>query len=282
MNANFSPITLGRAVKSFDLDGFIFTQSVYSPSMVLPPHAHELANISLVRRGSFTEVLRKRSHHYSPFSLMVEPPGEIHSDQFGSTGAVCFHFAFKQQRVNEIRPFSKLFNEAPHVRGGCLPTFTMRIEHELRLMDNASLLTIEGLVFELLAQAVRFCRKDSAIGLPGWLRQARDMIHADFAERLSLHRIAECVGVHPSHLAKTFRRHYRCSVGEYVRKVRLETAIQHLIHSHSSLAEIASSVGFYDQSHFTHAFRGHTGMTPARFHAQVQADKARTRILHSS
>jgi hypothetical protein len=94
MKDNFSPITLGRAVKSFDLDGFIFTQSVYSPSVVLPPHAHQLANVSLVRSGSFTEVLGKRSQHCSPFSLIVEPPGAIHSDQFDSTGAVCFHVAF--------------------------------------------------------------------------------------------------------------------------------------------------------------------------------------------
>jgi AraC family transcriptional regulator len=281
MNGDFSSGTLGRVVKSLDFGGFVFTQSVYSPSTVLPPHAHKFATISLVRRGSFVEVLGRRPQQCSPFSLVVEPPGGIHSDQFGPTGAVCFHITLKPQQLDAIRHFSRIFDDAPNVRGGSLPVVTMRIDHELRLMDDAAVLTIEGLVFELLAEAVRSTRKDSGTRSPGWVRQARDMIHADFAEKLSLQRIADCVGVHPAHLASTFRKHYGCTVGDYVRKIRIETAIQ-LMQSDRSLAEVASSVGFYDQSHFTHAFSRHTGMTPARFQAQLQADKAYTKILHSS
>jgi transcriptional regulator GlxA family with amidase domain len=45
-----------------------------------------------------------------------------------------------------------------------------------------------------------------------------------------------------------FRRHYRCSVGDDLRQLRLDYAAQELTPSDKSLAEIAAAAGFYDQS----------------------------------
>ena len=281
VNSEFSPITLGRPIRSFELDGFFFTESVYTPFLVLPPHAHELPTISLVRRGSFIETVRRRPRQCDAFTLIVEPPGEVHSDQFGPEGALCFHVTFKPQRI-DTRAFSKIFDDAACMRSVGLPALTMRIEHELRFADAASPLAIQSLLFEILARTVRFQTKGASIGLPAWLRRAKDFIHANFAEDMSLQTIADCVGVHPCHLAKAFRKHYRYCVGDYLRRVRLDAAIQLLTTSGSSLAEIATSVGYCDQSHFTNSFKRHTGTTPAKFQTEIRAGKTRTKRLHSS
>jgi AraC family transcriptional regulator len=62
-----------------------------------------------------------------------------------------------------------------------------------------------------------------------------------------------------------FRKFYRCSVGEYVRRLRLELAARELACTEKPLAQVAAECGFYDQSHFTHAFKRRFRMTPMTF-----------------
>jgi AraC-like DNA-binding protein len=59
-------------------------------------------------------------------------------------------------------------------------------------------------------------------------------------------------------------------VGEYVRTLRLEGAIRDLEESEASLAAIALANGFSDQSHFSNAFRRHTGVTPSEYRRRIR------------
>src|SRR5262249_39641084 len=128
---------------------------------------------------------------------------------------------------------------------------------------------IEGLALEILAEASR--RTGAEIGAaPLWLRQAREMIVAHFSETLRLTEIAAKVGVHPVYLATTFRQKYGVTVGEFVRKLRIEHACAELMKGQSALAEIALQAGFVDQSHFSKVFKTYIGTTPARYRSTVR------------
>jgi AraC family transcriptional regulator len=102
---------------------------------------------------------------------------------------------------------------------------------------------------------------------PSWLAQARDMIQDQFTESLSISEIATTVGVHPVHLARTFRKYHGFSVGDYVRRLRIERARLDISSSGLSLAEIALKAGFCDQGHLSRVFKRFTGMTPAKYRA---------------
>jgi AraC-like DNA-binding protein len=52
-------------------------------------------------------------------------------------------------------------------------------------------------------------------------------------------------------------------VGGYLRGLRLDAAARVLSGTGKPLAEVAADAGFYDQSHFTRAFKARFGMTPA-------------------
>jgi AraC family transcriptional regulator len=67
------------------------------------------------------------------------------------------------------------------------------------------------------------------------------------------------------HLAATFRRHYGCSLGEYLRRRRVATARELLTNPDLPLTEIAFAAGFSDQSHLTRTFKRFTGMTPLQY-----------------
>ena len=83
--------------------------------------------------------------------------------------------------------------------------------------------------------------------------------------RFDLRALAASAGVHPTHLARTFRRFHGRSLGDYVTGLRIQRACRALGESDDTLAAIASETGFTDQSHFTRSFRDAVGTTPARY-----------------
>jgi AraC family transcriptional regulator len=80
-----------------------------------------------------------------------------------------------------------------------------------------------------------------------------------------LQQVATEAGVHPAHLARVFRRHHRCTIGSYLRRLRLDAACRQLVSGERPLADIALAAGFADQSHFSRLFRAATGVTPTHY-----------------
>ena len=83
----------------------------------------------------------------------------------------------------------------------------------------------------------------------------------------ALVELALDIGVHPVHLARVFRKNFDCTVGEFVRRLRIERACKEIAESSAPISEIALALGFYDQSHFSNTFKRFTGMTPAAYRA---------------
>jgi AraC-like DNA-binding protein len=158
------------------------------------------------------------------------------------------------------------FPEGPaQFDSGSLPWLAMRLYREFRQRDNLTPLAIEGLTLELLVGAARQSAHVLKNGATGWLKKARHFLHQRFHEPFTLGDVAEFSGVHPVSLARAFRRTYRCTVGEYVRKLRIEFACQQLTASDASLVEIAFSAGFSEQSHLCRTFKRLTGLTPSEY-----------------
>jgi hypothetical protein len=67
----------------------------------------------------------------------------------------------------------------------CLGT---RLYREFWTDDAVSSLTIEALVTEVLADAARRATPNAQRRPPRWLRQAKELLHDQFVEPLSLHR----------------------------------------------------------------------------------------------
>lgn len=103
------------------------------------------------------------------------------------------------------------------------------------------------------------------------IRRALEFMSQPLDTRISLTELADASGISRFHLSRIFKKHFGLSPIAYLERTRIERA-KDLIHSaEMSLAEVAQTVGFADQSHFTRRFKHFTGSTPgayAREHAR--------------
>jgi AraC family transcriptional regulator len=248
----------------------MLTEAVYQPAFRISGHLHDRALMSIVLKGSYVESFGRRPNECAPYSVLMKPVGLDHGDQYGPGGARCLIVKVEPERLESIRAFSKVLDQSLHARDGNLAALAMRLYNEFKLMDGASAISIEGLILEMLGYFIRH-RPESGSSAPHWLRTAEVMIREPPEDGVSLLKVATAVGVHPSHLARMFRKFYGCTIGEYLRRARLERAAQELADKHKSLAEVALAAGFYDQSHLTRAFKSGFGLTPAKYRAALRS-----------
>lgn len=110
--------------------------------------------------------------------------------------------------------------------------------------------------------------KDQPAPAPAWAEELRELIQDKIDTNLSLNltTVADTLQINPTYLSRVFARYFDdLSFGEYIRKMRIEKAIQLLETTSDSLAEIAYLTGFSDQSHFNRIFKKQTGQSPSAF-----------------
>jgi AraC-like DNA-binding protein len=129
----------------------------------------------------------------------------------------------------------------------------------------------------LLATAGANSERPKVTELARWrLRRAIDYLEAHLAEPISTSDVAATVGLKRMHFAAQFRAATGLRPHEYLLRRRIERAQELLIRTSKSVVEVALSVGFHTQSHFTIVFNRFVGQPP---HAWRQSNLRETSIV---
>jgi AraC-like DNA-binding protein len=107
-------------------------------------------------------------------------------------------------------------------------------------------------------------RKPTA--LPDWrLQRVVGLVERDLDRPISLSCLARAAGLSPMHFAALFRQSTGLRPHEFIVQRRVERARLLLSESRLPIVEIALSVGFQSQAHFTSVFKRLVGTTPHRW-----------------
>jgi len=253
-------------VSEKEIAGFHSTETSHPPRFHIPTHFHDFASLYLVLQGSLTESYGTKQREHRHRSVIFTPPGEKHSNLFSDRGGRCFLVEIPSSYIDRLAAAGERLEGSRHSEGGVLTWLGMKLYREFNQPDSISLIAVEGLMLEALSEFGRLNQKPF-VTAPAWLRQARCLMNDRFTENLTLDEIAASVGIHPAHLARSFRACYGSTIGEYQRRLRVEYASRQLAETRTSILSIALDAGFSDQAHFSRTFRSHTGLTPGRFRA---------------
>jgi AraC family transcriptional regulator len=257
----------GHMIKTCEFAGLRLVDGVHSAKTRVPEHSHQFAVLCIGVTGMCNEVFAGKLRQYEASTLAFLPANQCHSLDFPFADTRAFSIDIAVSWIERAREFSLQLDHSVHAHGGLLSALMMKIYDEFRHLDSASPVAIQGLTMEMLAAVSRntsnlFDRRPRR-----WLACAEEFLRESFTEHLTLAQVASAAGVHPVYLAREFRRFHGCTIGEYIRRLRVERACRQVSSSKESLATIAASAGFSDQSHFSRTFKRLKGMTPAQYRA---------------
>lgn len=98
-----------------------------------------------------------------------------------------------------------------------------------------------------------------------YIRKAMRYMADHYNEHLELAQVAEFVQLSPSYFSTLFRQVTGNSFREHLSYIRVEESKRLLLSTDYSLADIALSVGFPDQSYYCKVFKRIVGLTPGKF-----------------
>ncbi|QTA92571.1 helix-turn-helix domain-containing protein [Desulfonema magnum] len=208
------------------------------------------------------------------FGMTEVPPGE-------QIVSVCLHFS--------VHTFRKLFNKVPQ----CLKKLGLTHSgsagerfYQQSLFDRNTFLVLRQILdcpyhgeirrlffeaksLELVAIKLSELEQDSCQNVSELSRQDSERVREAYHILLnsiehppSLNDLSRNVGINRNKLNRGFRMLYGATVFNVLRNARLAKAWTLLQQTELTLAEIAFSVGYNNQSNFTTAFRRQFGITP--------------------
>jgi AraC-like DNA-binding protein len=115
-----------------------------------------------------------------------------------------------------------------------------------------------------------FLKQKRSKKLPSWAKELKELIQDQIDTSISLKQFSRDLDINAAYLSREFSKYFdNLSFGDYIRKLRIEKAIEYLKSSGYSLTRIAYLTGFSDQSHFTRIFRKHTGQNPSAYRKKL-------------
>jgi AraC family transcriptional regulator len=136
-----------------------------------------------------------------------------------------------------------------------------------RSADNAMRLAAVARLVETLEPSQSQTEKPRAVtALPKWrLMRVLKYIDANIGEPITLANLANTAGLSRMYFAKQFRAATGIRPHDYILRKRIGRAQQMLAAKPAALVDIALSVGFQTQAHFTTVFKKFVGSTPCQW-----------------
>ena len=110
--------------------------------------------------------------------------------------------------------------------------------------------------------------RDSVRGYrTGRIDRVLNHIHAHFAEPITISQLADIAALSPSGLHRTFQRHTRQTVSQYLIRLRIGRACALLSSGDMPIGTIAGEVGYDSLANFNRQFKALKGTTPRAYRA---------------
>ncbi|QSL94626.1 AraC family transcriptional regulator [Ectopseudomonas toyotomiensis] len=239
------------------------------------PHWHDSYLIGFTEQGVQQFHCRRALFSSVPGQTFFLEPGDIHDGHAPTPGGFTYSTLYLEPAWLE-RALPALFEQAP---ADCLPGVPRTqpddpgllpcIANALQaLNDNEPRMVRDAALDALLERISRSLywrqRLPGNPQIPRVALRARDYLHAHFHQNVGLDELARVCGVDRFRLSRAFNAAFGIAPHGYLIQLRLVRA-RRLLALGTAPADVASDLGFADQSHLGRWFRRANGLTPGAY-----------------
>jgi len=163
------------------------------------------------------------------------------------SGAICGLFYFMERK--QLRSPESLLNYNRYAK-------RMRYVHDHKSLEK---MLHDALDLVISRSTVRNRIQNASV------QAAVDYIDANYMQKITLDDIARHIYLNRTYASQIFKKHMRVNFADYLEMVRIDKAKELLADTALPITEIASRVGYSNQSYFTKVFKRSTGLSPNAF-----------------
>jgi hypothetical protein len=232
---------------------------------VLDWHEHHNLSFCFVMKGDYEETVRDRTFTCRPGDVVVKTAGVRHLNRFGQQGARCLLLEISEEFLSDSTHL-----EQPELGGPVhthhLARLGLELQEEMQAADALSSVMVDGIALRSVVSALRLRKKNSEQQTQ--IEEMRAMLDAgaaveDLTQKYLTARERQSV-------RRLFCQIEGCSMNAYVLRRRALRALDQVLSTDRSLADIAQRSGFYDQPHLTKVFASLFGVTPGRLRSRFK------------
>ena len=202
-------------------------------------------------------------HTLNKGDLYLLTPGVPHGGWQDSTGKTSFYWIhFSASSLTELHVEPGLTSIADHYR---FPVMLRQLLHIANAQEYPDY-TAHSALLLLLGELSAAQAQNSRSGAP-LLSSVSEFIRINTGKQLSVQSVAQHFGYHPDYISSLFRKHYGLSLKQYINNGQISAIKALLVTTNLSMKELAAQLGWETENEFTHFFKYHTGISPAKFRA---------------
>ncbi len=253
---------LGKIVDICYTDGIIAGVTTYPREAITSQmHYHDNLHISFVLQGASLENRIGNRFERLPGNIMFYHAGETHQNIQKIFPSKNINLEIENEFLKKYGVTEEIINRTVinHPDGKFL---MLKIYKELLENDSFSAPSINMIFLDLISKFEKINYKKQS---PLWLKKVYELLNDSWNEKLTLTDLSTVAGVNPITISKHFHKYFSCTLGEYMRKLKIEKSLSIINSAEISLTEIAYLCNFADQSHFTRTFKQFTGFLPKQY-----------------
>lgn len=248
----------GINTPTLGLQGVLLSETHYKTGAASDWHFHENPYFALILNGGSKEIRKSGSIECLPGKVYFYDRDDAHLNKDYQPQSRNFNVEFDRRWLSDLglAPI-----DIDNYAAGNLQLPLLQLLKEYKRNDAATPAASHFLVLEMLTNLTDVSKLRGSTP-PVWAKQLRELLLDRWSENISLTELSRFTGTHPVTISKHFRRYFGCTLGEYMRRLKMARALPMLRASSRLLTTIAFDCGFADQSHFIRTCRELTGFSP--------------------
>jgi len=253
---------LGNTKNIFNTtQGIAVVETEYQNKVYEGWHSHNNAHITLFLKGGTTEKRKNYNETLGPGSLLFYHSDELHLNQDTLFPSKNINIEIEENLLKELQISEAIIEKS--VQNTTLTKFLiLKIFKECLVADSFSGDTITMLFAQLSNANNHFEKFDKS---PFWVKSLNELLNDCWNENPNLQDLAQVLNLNPITISKHFPKYFGCTLGEYMRRIKINRSLSLIQSNESNLTEIGFQCGFADQSHFIRTFKSQTGFLPKQF-----------------